>query len=88
MVGRAKDAACLQEVGVVGGGQSGCVSLWIRHAPNYSLASSDFAGWSDAGSLAQGEPVKLEEGRCSSESTVNLACCSLVSFLHLRQWIP
>ena len=26
------------------------------------LASSDFAGWSEAGSLAHGELLKLEEG--------------------------
>ena len=37
VVSRAKVAACLQEVGVVGGGESGCISLWIRHAPNYSF---------------------------------------------------
>ena len=52
------------------------------------LASSDFAGWSEAGSLAHGEPLKLEEGGCSSESTVNLAHCFLVYFVHLRKWIP
>ena len=51
------------------------------------LASSDVAGWSDAGSLAHGEPLKLEEGGCSSESTVSLANCFLVSFVHLRKWI-
>ena len=52
------------------------------------LASSDFAGWLDAGSLAHGEPLKLEEGGGSFESTVSLAPCFLVSFVHLRKWIP
>lgn len=57
-VGPAKDAACLQEVGVVGGGEPGCISLWTSHA-SYSFKSSDFAGWLDAGSLAHGN---LEAG--------------------------
>lgn len=62
VVSRAKVAACLQEVGVVGGESLVAFHCGFVMHPITVLASSDFAGWSEAGSLAHGELLKLEEG--------------------------
>ena len=88
--GAGSGPGCSLSVGGVVGGWG----VWLHFTVDSSctpitvLASSDAHGLSDAGSLAHGEAMKLEEGGWSSESTVSSANCFLVSFVHLRKWIP